>query len=219
MSGKRAPAPTRQFDSIDALIAAGYAPRAPLAEPEPEAPAKPTKKPGVMDQVSDLGAAAWQGVKGVARNLGADLGLAIGNNRGVERLAANQAADAQANTPAAQRALEEEIQRRKDAAGPDTGVLQAVGEVADGALDNKMGAAQMVAGQLPSAAVSLGGGWAGAQSGAALGSLAGPVGTAVGGTLGFLGGMFLGNALLETGSKGMEKAQDGLTDEERGQAR
>jgi hypothetical protein len=177
------------------------------------------KSRSFTDEVSDLGSAIWQGVKSTGRSLSASLDTVLDDRAGVEQSAAAER-DAQALQPSAQRALMDEIAKRK-AADTDPSVLSAIQNVGTSMLENKSGAAQFVASQLPNTVVSLGTGVAGAKGGAALGALTGPfapIAVPVLGTAGFLGGMFLGNAALETGSKAIDKAQDGFTPSERNDA-
>lgn len=179
---------------------------------------KPKKKEdrGVLDTIADLGLSVWEGAKGTARSMGAAGNTVTGDLADVEGYAADQRAAAEAG-PQAKRDLLDEIERRKKA-DTDPGVLSAIKNVGVSMLSNPEGSAQFVAEQAPNSAVALGAGWAGAKGGALAGSAFGPVGTAVGGVAGFLGGMFLGNTLLETGSKAMEKAKGGFTEAERGEA-
>jgi len=173
-------------------------------EPEPEK--------SIIDQVLDVGKAAWQGAKSTGRSVAATGNTYMGNLSDVELLAKAQQDDVK-NDPQALAGLKAEIQRRQQE-NPDAGILQAASDVVSAAWNNKAGTVQLVAEQAPNAAVSLGAGYAGAKLGAAAGSVFGPAGTAVGGTLGFLTGMFLGNTLLETGGKAQEMAADGFTADE-----
>lgn len=182
-------------------------------DPYTNTQAQAKKERGLVDQVMDVGRAVWQGAKSTTRNVAATGNTYLNNLSDVEVLSAAQQADAE-NDPQAMRALRDEIERRKQE-NPDASIWQAVGDVFGAAWGNKAGTVQTVANQLPNSAVALGGGWAGAKAGAAAGSVLGPAGTVVGGALGFLGGMFLGNMLLETGGKAQEKAADGFTPEER----
>ncbi len=183
------------------------------------APPKPRKKQeerGIVDTIADFGLSVWEGAKGMARSIGAAGNTVTGDLKDVEGYAADQRAAADAG-PQAKRDLLDEIERRKKA-DSDPGVMSAIKNVGSAMLSNPEGSVQFVAEQAPNTAVSLGAGWAGAKGGALAGSAFGPVGSAVGGVAGFLGGMFLGNALLETGSKAMEKAEGGFTNAERGEA-
>ena len=169
---------------------------------------------GVVVDVAD---AIYEGGKNTLRSIGAAGNTATGDLKAVDAYGAAQKA-ASEQGPLAKQTLMQDIDQRKKA-DADPGVISAVQNVAGAMIDNPRGAAQFVAEQAPNSAVSLGAGWAGMQGGAAAGSLAGPVGTVVGGGLGFLGGMFLGNALLETGGKAMEKANDGgFTEAKRAEA-
>ncbi len=157
----------------------------------------------------------WTGAKQTGRMVGAAGNTYTGDLADVEGYAAASKESAAINTPAEQRKLQEEIA----AIDREQGVAGQIGDTLAAAGRNKMGTVQMIAEQAPNSAVALGGGLAGAQTGAALGTMVAPgVGTAVGGALGFLGGMFLGNTLLETGGKALEKSEGGFTEAERGEA-
>ncbi len=180
---------------------------------------------GVANEAVNLVDSVWQGTKNTARALGAAGNTLIGDLSGVDEYAAAQKADADGG-PTAKIELLAEIERRKQA-DANPGVVSAVQNVTGAMVDSPSGSAQFIAEQLPNSVVSLGAGVAGAKAGAAGGAALGSVvpvvgtaaGAAVGGTLGFLGGMFLGNSLLETGGKAMEKAQDGgMTKEKRVEA-
>jgi len=179
-------------------------------------PIEAKKKRGVTDVIADMGAAVWEGAKSTGRMVGASGNTFTGDLRDVEDYALRQQL-AQEQRPEAVKALTAEIERRKQA-NPDGGLIDAIRDVGGAMIDNPEGSAQFVIEQAPNSAVALGAGWAGAKLGAASGSLFGPVGTAVGGIGGFLGGMFLGNTLLETGGKAIEKAEGGFTEAERGDA-
>ena len=172
-----------------------------------------------MDQVGDLGSAVWQGVRSTGRTFGASVDTFVNNRPAVERAAADDALACQ-EQPLAQRALLAEIGRGK-AADPQPSVISAIRNVGAAMFGNPSGSAQLVASQVPNTVVTLGAGLAGAKGGAALGALTGPfapIAVPVLGTAGFLGGMFLGNTALETGSKAIEKAGDGFTEAERSEA-
>lgn len=184
-----------------------------------------------LDTTSTLGIAAdlvdsvYEGGKSAFRAIGAAGNTASGDLKAVDQYAAAQKAASTAG-PLAKQDLMSEIERRKKA-DTDPGVISAVQNVGGAMLDNPRGSAQFIAEQLPNSAVALGAGLAGAKAGAAGGAVVGsafPVvgtaaGAAVGGVAGFLGGMFLGNSVLETGNKAMEKAQDGgMTEDKRMEA-
>ena len=172
---------------------------------------------GPLGIAADLFDSVYEGGKVAARSIGAAGNTASGDLKTVDEYAAAQKATANAG-PLAKQDLMAEIERRKQA-DTDPGLLSAVQNVGGAMIDNPKGTAQFIAEQLPNSAVALGGGLAGAKAGAAVGALAGPIGAAVGGTAGFLGGMFLGNTVLETGSKAMEKAQNGgMTEDKRMEA-
>lgn len=180
---------------------------------------------GIPSSLVNVGEAVFEGAKNTGRSIGAAADAFTGNNAGIDSLASGQKAAGEKG-PIAKSMLMDEIERRKKA-DLNPGVISAVQNVSGAMVDNPQGTAEFIAEQLPNSAVALGSGLAGAKAGAmggaALGSVVPVVGTAagaaVGGTLGFLGGMFLGNAILETGSKAMEKAQDGgMTDAKRTEA-
>lgn len=164
----------------------------------------PTGVTGLLNSVS-------RGARQTGRMVGSTVDTVRGNLPGVEQYGeeSKQAFDREA--PVEQKQLLQELHD----IDRDQSVTGQIGDTLSAAGRNKMGTAQLVAEQLPNTAVSLGGGYAGAKTGAAIGSLAGPVGAGAGGILGFLGGMFLGNVLLETGGKAIEKAEGGFTPEER----
>jgi N12 class adenine-specific DNA methylase len=188
-----------------------------------EGESRPAGSRGVGAMVSDLGLSAWEGLKGTTRSARAAANTYGGDLPAVEGLARDQQ-EAARQGPAAKREFLSDIERRK-AADPDPSLLSVAGNIGASALANKEGVAQFVVEQAPNTAVSLGAGVAGAKAGALAGTAVAPflgpfapAGPVVGGGLGFLGGMFLGNTLLETGGKAMEKAGDGFTEVERGDA-
>jgi hypothetical protein len=179
---------------------------------------KPKKKRGITDVLLDAGSAVWEGSKSTGRMVGAAGNTFTGDLADVEDYALRQQL-AQENRPEAVKALTAEIERRKQA-NPDGGLVDAIRDVGGAMIDNPEGSAQFVIEQAPNSAVALGAGWAGAKLGATGGfAIGGPFGAAVGGVGGFLGGMFLGNTLLETGGKSIEKAEGGFTEAERGEAK
>lgn len=156
------------------------------------------------------------GTKQTGRMVGAGFDTIRNELAGVEDYAKASDIARQQETPIEQRKLLGEL----SSIDRDQGALRQIGDTLSAAGRNPMGTAQMITEQLPNTAVSLGGGYAGFKTGAAAGALFGPVGATIGGTLGFLGGMFLGNVLLETGGKAIEKAsdEDGYTPEDRDNA-
>lgn len=156
------------------------------------------------------------GTKQTGRMVGAGFDTIRNELAGVEDYAKASDIARQQETPIEQRKLLGEL----SSIDRDQGALGQIGDTLSAAGRNPMGTAQMITEQLPNTAVSLGGGYAGFKTGAAAGALFGPVGATIGGTLGFLGGMFLGNVLLETGGKAIEKAsdEDGYTPEDRDNA-
>ena len=176
---------------------------------------KPAEE-GVVDGVTSLGKAVWQGAKSLGRSVMASGNTAVGDLSDVELLAEAQKADTK-NNPRAMMALQEEIAKRKEA-NPDAAWWQALGDVGDAAWKNKLGTAQLIANQAPNSAVALGGAWAGGLAGAKLGAVAAPftggLSVPVGAGLGALTGMFLGNYAMEAGGKALDKAEGGFTPEE-----
>lgn len=182
-----------------------------IAEFRPPVPPK-----SMGDKIGDIAGMAWSGAKDLASNAMATGQTVAGNLSDVELLREAQQAS-EAEKPEEYQALMQEIAKRKQA-NPEAPWWQAIGDVGDAAWKNKLGTAQMIASQAPNSAAILGGAWAGGKAGAAAGSVFGPGGALIGGTLGAIGGMFLGNYLIETGSKSIDKAEGGFTQEERGQA-
>jgi hypothetical protein len=172
---------------------------------------------GIPSSLVNVGEAVFEGAKNTGRSIGAAADALTRNNAGIDALAASQKAAGEKG-PIAKSMLMDEIERRKKA-DLNPGVISAVQNVSGAMFDNPQGTAEFIAEQLPNSAVALGSGLVGAKTGAVVGAALGPVGAAAGGAIGFLGGMFLGNAILETGSKAMEKAQDGgMTDAKRTEA-
>lgn len=163
--------------------------------------------------VSGLVGGIARGAKQTGRSVGAAVDTMRGNLRGVEEHADASELAVQRDMPEEQHKLVNDLVN----IDREQGVLDQIGGTLKAAKNNPMGTAQFVVEQAPNTVVSLGSGYAGFKAGAAAGALAGPMGAAVGGTLGFLGGMFLGNVLLETGSKAIEKAsdEDGFTPSDR----
>ncbi|QXN70910.1 putative methyltransferase [Bacillus phage vB_BspP_Dartukuta] len=99
----------------------------------------------------------------------------------------------------------------------EVGLWGAIKGTGKAIIDNPRGAALSVVEQFPNSVPALAAGWAGAKGGAmaggAVGSAFGGVGAGpgalIGGAAGFVGGMFLGNTLTETGHKAQEYAADG----------
>ena len=99
----------------------------------------------------------------------------------------------------------------------EVGLWGAIKGTGKAIIDNPRGAALSVVEQFPNSVPTLAAGWAGAKGGAmaggAVGSAFGGVGAGpgalIGGAAGFVGGMFLGNTLTETGHKAQEYAADG----------
>ncbi|MCP5244887.1 MAG: hypothetical protein H6937_02505 [Burkholderiales bacterium] len=158
---------------------------------------------GLLNSVS-------RGARQTGRMVGSTVDTVRSNLPGVEQYGEESQQAFEREAPVEQKQLLHELQD----IDRDQSVAGQIGDTLSAAGRNKMGTAQLVAEQLPNTAVSLGGGYAGAKTGAAIGSLAGPVGAGAGGILGFLGGMFLGNVLLETGGKAIEKSEGGFTPEE-----
>lgn len=144
------------------------------------------------------------GAQQTGRMVGATIDTLKNNLTGVEDYAKESQISAQRNMPVEQRKLMGELSDIDRAQGAFT----QLGDALKVAARNPMGTGQFIVEQSPNTAVSLGAGYAGFKTGAAAGSFVGPMGAAIGGTLGFLGGMFLGNFLLEAGGKAIEKASD-----------
>jgi hypothetical protein len=145
-----------------------------------------------------------RGVKSTGRLMSAGFDTFTDDRTGVESTAADTNLAAERETPVEQRRLLGDLQ----GIDREQGVISQIGDTLKAAGRNPMGTGQMVVEQLPNTAVTLGGGYAGFKTGALAGTPFGPAGVAIGGTLGFLSGMFLGNTLIEAGSKGIQKASD-----------
>lgn len=156
------------------------------------------------------------GAKQTGRMAAATINAFTNDNKDVERIAKESGESSLENTPIEQKALLGDL-RKIDR---EQGAIGQIGDTLSVAAKNKMGTGQMVAEQLPNSAVSLAGGFAGFKAGGAAGAVLGPVGATIGGALGFVGGMFLGNVLLEAGGKAIEKAsdEDGFTPQDRDSA-
>lgn len=224
-------APVRQDFDLSDLLKSGFdqgqrptqQEEAPLVGPKTQramdgGSAAPDEDRGFFDFTGDVGKSIWQGAKGMGRRTSATADAITGDNAGIVQTQAKQRADSR-DDPAALKALNADIAAKKKS-NPDAGWFDVIGDVLSSMSENKEGSAQLVANQVPNIAVSTGTGLAGMKGGAAIGTAIAPgLGTIIGGTLGFLGGSFLGNALLEVGGSAMEKADDGgLTDAERNQA-
>lgn len=224
-------APVRQDFDLSDLLKSGFdqgqsrtqQEEAPLVGPKTQramegGSAAPDEDRGFFDFTGDVGKSIWQGAKGMGRRISATADAITGDNAGIVQTQAKQRADSR-DDPAALKALNADIAAKKKS-NPDAGWFDVIGDVLSSMSENKEGSAQLVANQVPNIAVSTGTGLAGMKGGAAIGTAIAPgLGTIIGGTLGFLGGSFLGNALLEVGGSAMEKADDGgLTDAERNQA-
>lgn len=223
--------PVRQDFDLSDLLKSGFdqgqsraqQEEAPLVGPKTQramegGSAAPDEGRGFFDFTGDVGKSIWQGAKGMGRRISATADAITGDNAGIVQTQAKQRADSR-DDPAALKALNADIAAKKKS-NQDAGWFDVIGDVLSSMSENKEGSAQLVANQVPNIAVSTGTGLAGMKGGAAIGTAIAPgFGTIVGGTLGFLGGSFLGNALLEVGGSAMEKADDGdLTDAERNQA-
>jgi hypothetical protein len=164
-----------------------------------------------------------EGAQQTLGRLGATSDVATGNNQGVVT-SAMESQELEKNSKA--QALKELKQSFKEIkkAPEDASLLSEVAyytkEVSGRAWDNLTGTTEFIAEQVPNMGVVLGSGFAGAKAGAIAGTAVMPgYGTAIGGTVGFIAGMFGGNALLEVGGKAQEKASDGtFTDKERSEA-
>jgi len=175
-------------------------------------PEQPAASSGL---ISGSFSALKSGLGNLSRSAQATGSALTGDNKNIEALAEEGKA-AQLSRPVEARQFEQSLQQKTAesmADDGDVGWLDAIGNVAAAAWENKTGAVQTIAEQFPNAAPVLAAGWGGAQVGALGGPLA-PVTI----PLGAFTGMFLGNAMIETGAKAMEKAEGGLTDVERGEA-
>jgi len=213
LSGESQPTETIYKDKSDAdrdVVAARY--RAMFGMEKKEEP----PKRGLTGVLSDLGTSLFEGAKSTGRSLGAAGNTITGDLKDVEQYGEAQRAAA-VNEPQAKRALMDEIEARKQA-DKDPGVLSAIRNVGAAMANNPEGAAQFIAEQAPNSVVSLGAGLAGAKALGTAGLAFGPAGAAIGGVTGFLGGMFLGNFMLETGGNAIEKSKGGFTQDERGEA-
>ncbi len=172
------------------------------------------KKPGVLGTLKE-------GAKSTGRSLSAGIDAYRGDGDSIVRTAERQQQAPQNQSIAD---FSKSYYDRVEAAGDDPGVWDSIKSGVGAIAEQPKGAALSVVEQAPNAAVTLGGGWAGAKAGFALtppvlpfvGPLAKPIGGAIGGLVGMLGG----NVALETGQKAMEKADDGVvTPEEMSKAR
>lgn len=154
-----------------------------------------------------------RGAKGTGRLVSAGYDAFTGDRSGVDKTAATSNLAAERETPIEQGRLQFEL----NGIDREQGVMGQIGYTLKTAGRNPMGTAQLVAEQLPNSAVTLAGGYAGFKGGALAGAPFGPAGAAIGGAIGFLGGMFLGNTLIEAGSKGIQKAsdKDGFTEQDK----
>ena len=118
----------------------------------------------------------------------------------------------------ASKQFNQEVQDNITKDGDDT-ILAALKNVGKAAVNNPEGALQMFVEQAPNSALALGSGYALGKAGAIAGTAILPgVGTLIGGGIGFLSGLFGASFAIETGFKAQEKAVDGFTEEERGEA-
>ncbi len=169
---------------------------------------------GIEDRdsgVSGLIGSLNRGTRQTGRMIGASYDAYTNDLQGVEEYGENSRKAAKMETPEEQMKLLQELQQ----INREQSVVGQIGDTLGAAGQNKMGTAQLITEQIPNTAVSLGSGYAGFKTGAAAGALFGPAGAGVGGVLGFLGGMFLGNTLLETGAKAIEKSENGFTPDKR----
>lgn len=171
-----------------------------------DAPKKPVKDIGITGTLK-------QGFISTARNLGATVDTAQGDEAGVV-----EAAKAAKEAPEAEHftALMSDIAARKKALGDDPGWMDAIKAVGGAVANNPKGAAHLIASQLPNAGAAIGAGVAGAKAGSIGGGvLAGPLGALIGGTVGGIAGLFTANTALETGGKAIEAATDGSFDKQK----
>jgi hypothetical protein len=170
-----------------------------------EAPEVEQKPSGLLG----VGEAIWTGTKNLIEMGRATGNVISGDNAAVEAGRERNLAN-EANSPLEKRQfMADYMARNKRDRGTDGDVsmLDAIGNLASSAWNNKMGFTQAMAEQAPNAVPVLAMGAAGAAAGAATPI---PGGAIIGGFL----GMALGNAGIEIGSKAIEKAEGGLTNEE-----
>lgn len=159
---------------------------------------------GALETNPGFGGTLVEGFKQTGRSIKA-FGQALANDTaGAEETAA--ASTSAPRDPALVRLLRD-INRRKDALGPNASWFDAGSEVGKALLNDPKGAALLLTEQLPNSLAALGTAGAGAVAGSAFG----PAGTVIGG----LAGLFLADVALETGGKVIEKAEGGLTPIER----
>ena len=197
---------------------------------EIDARARKARKLDISDRISDLGSAAWGGLKQTGRSVAATIDALTADNAGLEQKAKTQQEQALDKPTALQSFMSRLNQAKPSAENQEKGVWQQIKDsassITSAAADNPEGAGQFVAEQGGNMAASLASGWAGAKAGALAGTAVSPflgpfapAGPVVGGIVGGIGGAVLGNQALEIGGKAIEKASDGkLTDSEREQA-
>src|SRR5690606_29876670 len=141
------------------------------------------------------------------RNVGASVDALTGDLPSAMQRA-RDAQQAQPERPLEAQRFEQSLQQRREA-NPDAGVWQAVKDVGGAILERPQGAAQMLVEQLPNAAAVLAPAWGAAKAGAAAAAPLGPAASLIAGGASGLFGLFLGNFMLESGGKAVEKASDG----------
>ena len=170
-----------------------------------------TKKPGIL---SDIGSAFTGGAKSAGQAIAATGNIYTGDEHALIEKAKSQEKD-QAAKPEALRRFNEAVQTKAKALGDDPGVWDSIKAVGGAVMEQPKGAGLAIIEQIPNAAPAMAGGLAGMKVGAAGGTAIAPgVGTLAGGIAGGVAGMFLGNAAIETGHKGIDAAQDGAVSPE-----
>ena len=162
---------------------------------------------GALEENPGFSGTLADGARQTGRSIKAFGQALTGDTAGAE--ATSNASASAPRDPALVRLLRD-INRRKEELGPDASWFDAGGAVGKALLSDPKGAALLLTEQLPNSAAALGSAGAGALAGSAFG----PAGTVIGG----LAGLFLADVALETGGKVIEKAQGGLTPDERMEA-
>lgn len=160
---------------------------------------------GALEENPGFTGTLVEGAKQTGRSIKAFGQALVGDTAGAEATA--EASTSAVRDPALVRLLRD-INRRKEELGPDASWFDAGSAVGKALLNDPKGAALLLTEQLPNSAAALGSAGAGALAG---GALAGPPGAVIGG----LAGLFLVDVALETGGKVIEKAEGGLTPDER----
>lgn len=160
---------------------------------------------GALEENPGFTGTLLEGARQTGRSIKAFGQALAGDTAGAEQTA--EASTSAPRDPALVRLLRD-INRRKEELGPDAPWYDAGAAVGKALLNDPKGAALLLTEQLPNSVAALGSAGTGALAG---GMLTGPPGAVVGG----LAGLFLADVALETGGKVIEKAQGGLTPDER----